>query len=173
LYVPYQEGIFMAAPSSWTQNLEIDLGLIEVRDNFDEHWTMRALAGSSVGVDPEDSLSAASELSQAVNGLMAAMPVAKTELATILGSPGNDYQRCLWYTLAGRDPLGTAVDLGRLVELLAARAQLAREAAVMGSGVVVSPDPYVSDAADGPLGAYSADFTLGTQWMGLAQAPQD
>lgn len=162
----------MPAPSSWTQNLQIDLGLVEVRDNVDEHWTMRALAGASVGVDPEDALTAASELSRAVNGLLAAMPVAKSELVTILGSPGNDYQRCLWYNLAGRDPLGTAVDLGRLVGLLTARAHLAREAAVTGSGVAVAPDPYVSDCADGPLGAYSADFMLGSQWMGFAPIPQ-
>lgn len=162
----------MSKPLNWSQNIDIDLGLTEVRDCSDEHWTMRALAGASVGVDPEDALSAASELSRAVNGLMAGRPDAKHALATILGGCGTDYQRCLWYNLAGRDPLGTAVDLGRLAELLAARAQLARDAAIGGSGVVISPDPYVTDGTDGPLGLFSSDFTLGRQWLAFADPPQ-
>ena len=153
---------------NWSQNIDIDLGLAEVRDCNDEHWTMRALAGASVGVDPEDALSAASELSRAVNGLMAGHPEAKAELATILGGRGNDYQRCLWYALAGRDPLGTSVDLGRLVDLLGARAQCAHDAALSGRGVVLSPTPYVTDSVDGPLGVFSADFTLGAQWAPFA-----
>jgi hypothetical protein len=154
----------MAINSEWVRNIDVDLGLIEVRDCSDEHWTMRALAGASVGVDPEDALSAATELSGAVNGLMAGHSDAKAALAGILGGRGNDYQRCLWYVLAGRDPLGTSVDLGRLVELLSGRAALARGAAVNGSGVLVEADPYVTDEADGPLGVFSGDFTLGAQW---------
>ena len=155
---------------NWLQNIDVDLGLIEMRDCCDEHWTFRALAGASVGVDPEDALTAASELSRTVNGLMAGQSDAKTALAAILGGRGNDYQRCLWYILAGRDPLGTSVDLGRLVELLAARAQLAREGAVFGSGVVIADDPYVTADVDGPLGVFSGDFTLGAQWAPFAQA---
>jgi hypothetical protein len=158
----------MSKAFNWSLNIDIDLGLAEVRDCNDEHWTMRALAGASVGVDPEDALSAASELSRAVNGLMAGNRETKSELATILGGRGNDYQRCLWYALAGRDPLGTSVDLGRLVELLGARAQLARNAAARGSGIVLSPAPYVTDSVDGPLGVFSPEFTLGAHWSPFA-----
>ena len=151
----------MSAETNWERNIEIDLGLAEVRDCPDEHWTMRALAGASVGVDPEDALSAAAELSGAVGGLMAGHGDAKASLATILGACGNDYQRCLWYVLAGRDPLGTSVDLGRLVELLAGRAVLARDAAVNGTGVRVEPDPYVTDQVDGPTGLRPAGLHHG------------
>ncbi len=160
----------MTATSNWTRDLDLDLGLIEIRDCPDEHWTLRALAGASVGVDPEDALSAAAELSKAVNGLMAGFGHAKVALATILGGRGNDYQRCLWYALAGRDPLGTAVDLGRLVELLDRRRSLAREAATAGTGVTVAHDPYVTDVVDGPLGVFSAAFTLGRQWRPFAES---
>jgi hypothetical protein len=93
----------MPTQRSFERNIEIDLGLAEVRDCPEEHWTMRALAGASV-------------------------------------------------------------DLGRLVELLSGRAALARDAAVTGSGLIVERDPYVTDQADGPLGAFSGDFTLGGQW---------
>ena len=72
--------------------------------------------------------------------------------------------------MAGRDPLGTAVDLGRLVELLQRRCTLAREAAAAGTGVVVSDDPYVSDEVDGPLGVFPAEFTLGPQWRPFAHS---
>ena len=158
----------MTATTNWMRDLDLDLGLIEIRDCADEHWTLRALAGASVGVDPEDAFSAAAELADAVNGLMAGFDCAKVAVATILGGRGNDYQRCLWYALAGRDPLGTAVDLGRLVELLGARRALARKAAVTGTGVAVARDPYVTDEADGPLGVYSPEFTLGPQWHPFA-----
>ena len=160
----------MTGIANWTRDLDLDLGLIEIRDCLDEHWTLRALAGASVGVDPEDALVAAAELSEAVNGLMGGFTPAKAALAAILGGRGNDYQRCLWYILAGRDPLGTAVDLGRLVELLQRRCTLAREAAAACTGVVVADDPYVTDEVDGPLGVFPAEFTLGPQWRPFAHS---
>jgi hypothetical protein len=173
LYVPALKRNFdMPAEANWKRDIEIDLGLAEVRDCPDEHWTMRALAGASVGVDPEDALSAATELSGAVNGLMAGHHGAKAALATVLGACGNDYQRCLWYVLAGRDPLGTSVDLGRLVELLGGRAALSRDAAVNGTGVRMEADPYVTDKVDGPLGVFAGDFTLGSQWSPFVDSVQ-
>jgi len=167
---PSEKEVDMNEVQKLFQNVDLDLSLAEVRDCGDEHWTFRALAGASVGVDPEDALSSAIELSGAVNGLMAGHQSAKGCLANILGGRGNDYQRCLWYILAGRDPLGTSVDLGRLVELLARRAAMARQAAVNGSGVTVAADPYVTDEADGPLGVYPADFKLGAHWTPFAAA---
>jgi hypothetical protein len=167
-YVFAERGLDMTTETNWTRDLDLDLGLIEIRDCADEHWTLRALAGASVGVDPEDAFSAAAELAEAVNSLMAGLDMAKVALATILGGRGNDYQRCLWYALAGRDPLGTAVDLGRLVEVLDARRALACKAAATGTGVAVARDPYVTDVADGPLGVFSPQFTLGPQWQPFA-----
>ena len=158
----------MTGIAKWLQNIDLDLGLAEIRDSVDEQWTLRALAGASVGVSPDDAYSAARELSDVVNGLMAGIDGSKAALATILGGAGNDYQRCLWYNLAGRDPLGTAVDLARLVELLDRRRQLAREGAAAMTGVTVAHEPYVTDEVDGPLGAFPADFTLGKQWRPFA-----
>ena len=159
----------MKGISNWTRNIDLELGLAEIRDCADEQWTLRALAGASVGIEPDEAYSAAHELSETVNALMAGIAGAKAALATILGGRGNDYQRCLWYTLAGRDPLGTAVDLARLVELLERRRTLAREAASAMSGVSLAHAPYVTDEGDGPLGLFSADFTLGRQWRPFAE----
>jgi hypothetical protein len=158
----------MSRTVDWTRDIDIDLGLTEIRDCNDEPWTLRALAGASVGVDIEDALSAARELSETVNGLMACADGAKASLARILGGRGNDYQRCLWYNLAGRDPLGTSVDLARLVGLLAARAALAQASVVAMSGVTFARDPYVTEDADGPVGIFDADFSLDRQWQPFA-----
>lgn len=158
----------MTGISEWTKNIDIDLGLTEIRDSVDEQWTLRALAGASVGVEAGDAYAAARELSDIVNGLMAGIDGSKAALATILGGRGNDYQRCLWYNLAGRDPLGTAVDLARLVQLLGRRRELAREAASAMTGVSIAHDPYVTDEVDGPLGSFSGEFTLGRQWRPFA-----
>lgn len=159
----------MTGISDWMRNIDLDLGLTEIRDSGDEQWTLRALAGASVGVEPEEAYSAAHELSEAVNGLMAGIDGSKAALARILGGRGNDYQRCLWYSVAGRDPLGTAVDLARLVELLDRRRMLAREAAAAMTGVMAAHDPYVTDEVDGPLGVFSPDFKLGRQWRPFAE----
>lgn len=159
----------MTGISDWTRNIDLDLGLTEIRDSSDEQWTLRALAGASVGVEAEEAYSAARELSEAVNGRMGGIEGSKAALATILGRRGNDYQRCLWYSVAGRDPLGTAVDLARLVELLDRRRKLARDAASAVTGVTVAHDPYVTDEVDGPLGMFSPDFTLGRQRRPFAE----
>lgn len=160
----------MTGISDWTKNIELDLGLMAVRDSSDEQWTYRALAGASVGVAPEEAYSAARELSDVVNGMMAGVDGCKAALATILGGRGNDYQRCLWYSLAGSDPLGNAVDLGCLVALLDRRRKLASEAAAAMTGAKIEHDPYVTDDVDGPLGVFPSKFKLGTQWSPFAQA---
>jgi hypothetical protein len=129
---------------NWSRNLDLDLALIEVRDCIDAHWTLRSLCGASVGVDPHDALVAARDLSETVNALMAGEATAKLRLASILGDHGNDYQRCLWYAVAGRSPLGAAVDLHELLQLLERRAALAREAARLGTGVTLADNVTLS-----------------------------
>jgi hypothetical protein len=155
----------MSDIAKWTKDIDLELGLTEIRDCVDEQWTLRALCGASVGVDPEEAHGAAFELSEVVNGLMVGSQSAKASLAVILGGRGNDYQRCLWYSVAGRDPLGSAVDLDRLVKILGRRREFARAAARCSSGVTLTADPYVTDDVDGPLGRFSSDFTLGRQWL--------
>lgn len=153
----------------WLEGLDIDLGLIEVRDDVDAPWERRALAGASVGMDPEEALIQAHELASAIDLMVAGNPLGKPALAGILGDPGNDYQRCLWYTVAGRHPLAIASEVRHLVDLLRTREEQWREAGRTGRSAVKAPSPYMNDEADGPLGEYPKDFELGAQWQGIAE----
>lgn len=160
----------MAIAARWLTSFDIDLGLCEVRDNPDEPWTKRALAGASVGVDPSDAYYAASELLNVVEWIVRGEPDGKKRLARILGCPGNDYQRCLWYMVAGRDPLGLQSDLAWLATALSARLSAMQANLANELGVHLTPDPYLSDCADGPLGVFSGDFVLAAHWRPFTQA---
>src|SRR3546814_2058090 len=85
-------------------------------------WEVRALAGASIGIDPIAGLRAVIELSSALERIVRGESEGKTQLAAILDRAGDDYQRCLWYTVAGRDPLAVATSFGELEKLMAARA---------------------------------------------------
>src|SRR3546814_9720515 len=69
----------------------------------------------------------------------------KAQLASILGRAGDDYQRCLWYTVAGRDPLAVATSFGELEKLMAARAMLWVEADDRGLTPAKADNPYRSE----------------------------
>lgn len=153
----------------WLSGLNVDLGLMEVRDDVDEQWERRALAGASIGMDPQDALLLAHELASAIDFLVAGSPLGKIALAGILADDRNDYQRCLWYALAGRHPFSVATDVRWLVGLLRARAQQWADAIAAGRSVTKGPCPYVTDRVEGPVGDFSADFELGGQWEGIAE----
>lgn len=151
--------------------VDIDLGLKEVRDNPDLNWTIRALAGHSIGIDPEDGFLAARELREAICWAVDGRPEGKRRLAAILGCNGDDYQRALYYSLAGRGPVGMIDDLDELVKLMQARSDAAHEAIVRELGVVVADAPYrFFDEADGPLGRFDPDFAFGAAWDGLTRS---
>src|SRR3546814_3766706 len=71
-------------------------------------------------------------------------------LAAILDRAGDDYQRCLWYTVAGRDPLAVATSFGEREKLMAARALLWVEAGDRGLAPTKSDNPYWTTAPAGP-----------------------
>lgn len=153
----------------WLHDLNIDLGLIEVRDDPDACWERRALAGASVGTDPGITLAEAYMLACTIDRIVAGDPDGKRELAEILGDARNDYQRCLWYTLAGRHPFAIATDVRWLTGLLRARDAQWMAARKAGRTVTKEPSPYVTDAADGPVGVFGRDFVLGPQWQGIVE----
>mgnify|MGYP003444505758 FL=1 len=151
--------------------LDIDLGLIEVRDNPDESWTMRALAGHSVGMPPEDGFLAARELQEALCWAADGRPEGKRRLAEILGCRGDDYQRALYYSVAGRGPVAMLLDLQRLVAMMQARADAAHVSAANGHAVAAAEPPYrFFGEADGPRGRFEEDFDFGPAWDGIARS---
>jgi hypothetical protein len=152
----------------WLDGIDVDLTLIETRDDPDEPWTRRALAGASVGVDPMDAYEGAQELVEAVGLMVGGNPDGKASLARILGKGGNDYQRSLWYAVAGRGALSVAADLHWLMAVLASRAEVWLGRKGWDLPVNKQPDPYVTDRPEGPVGRFRSSFELGAHWDGIA-----
>ncbi|MGL5839644.1 MAG: hypothetical protein ACRCY3_14205 [Sphingorhabdus sp.] len=88
----------------WLDPFDPDLHLKEVRDDPDAPWTRRALAGVSVGIPTRSGFQKCEELLNAILMICNGIGAGKIKLAEILSAKRDDYQRCLWFALAGRDP---------------------------------------------------------------------
>src|SRR3546814_9572708 len=89
----------------------------------------------------------------------------KRKLASQLANPdGDDFQRCIYFCLAGRGVVDMIDDLLWLERLLEARGRVAGDVRrrQVGLGALVSP--YVADAPDGPIVAAAEDFPQGPSW---------
>jgi hypothetical protein len=150
--------------------VDLDLGLIEVRDNADESWTMRALAGHSVGMPALDGYLAARELHTAIAFCVDGRPEGRRKLAALLSAEDIDYQRSLYFAVAGRGPLAMLVDMKRLADMMEARLRAAEVASAKGRAIKVQTSPYVHfDGPDGPPGQFCPDFEMAPAWEGIAQ----
>ena len=89
----------------------------------------------------------------------------RARLATILSTACDDFQRAIYYCLAGRGVGEMAEAMDWLLAILKARG---RTAAWLSRLRVHRRDlvsPYVSEAPDGPLVSPDADFELGRSWF--------
>jgi hypothetical protein len=154
---------------TWIFGINVDATLIETRDNEDLPWENRALAGASVGVDPVAGLQAVTELETALNAVLRGDYAGKSALARILSATSCDYQRALWYNLAGRHPLTVASALGGLRKMMNARAEMWLMADRLGLQPTREPDAYFTNRQEGPRGIFSGAFSLGSHWRGIAE----
>lgn len=152
---------------SETECVDVDLELIDVRDNVDESWTLRALAGQSVGMPLEDGYLASAELLCAFEWICDGNPAGKAKLAEILFNTCNDYQRALYYIIAGRGPFGAIADLPRLVALMKSRLLFGRHGVKQDLGIKMQREPYLEERPDGPLHAKDVSFELPRSWDGF------
>jgi len=149
---------------TWIDGVNVDDELVATRDNETLTWDIRVLAGASIGIDPIQGYAAVCELSDAIDGVVCHDKSARAALAAILGRDVCDYQRCLWYTLAGRHPLSVAAYIKELRQLMAGRAEMWLTAERQRKNPVKEPNPYQTDRAEGPLGRFDSDFRLGSHW---------
>jgi len=82
----------------------------------------------------------------------------------ILGNRCDDYQRCLYFILAGRGIVQMLDDLMWLEELLEARGRVAGKLFKRRLPVMPQVRPYVASEPDGPLVAVARDFAQGPSW---------
>ncbi len=125
--------------------------------------TRRMLANASIGMEPTDAYYSTRELREAVEIVHAGKADAKIRLTNILATGCDDYQRCLYFSLAGRGVVQMMEDLEWLEDLLGARARLSEQRFREKEPTIPCNRPYVSAEPDGPLIA-RGDFSEGPSW---------
>ena len=140
--------------------INVDTALIDAAEHEFTHPVLKVFLLLSIGTDPEAAYDAAEELASALNQLARDETVAKHRLAQILGRPGRDYQRALFYSVAGRGIYSNAAQLNALVPLLQARRDVWASMTQAGRPVSTQGQSYLAPAGEGPQGTFNPDFEL-------------
>jgi hypothetical protein len=143
---------------------DLDLTLRDASLDPANRATRRMLAAAAIGTEVNDGYYAAVELREAVQWVHEGEPGAKLKLSMILGNQCDDYQRCLYFILAGRGIVQMLDDLTWLEELLEARGRVAGKLFKQRSPVMPQMRPYVASEPDGPLVAVNRQFQQGPSW---------
>ncbi|MCW1431983.1 hypothetical protein [Novosphingobium sp. JCM 18896] len=140
---------------------------IQLRDEaLDERNSpaRRMVANASIGIEPFDAYYSTRELREAVEGVHEGRIGAKKRLARILGTECDDYQRCLYYQLAGRGVIQMLEVLTWLEALLGKRTVISADLFRAKEWPAVMVNPYVAAQPDGPLVSADPDFEEGPSW---------
>ena len=128
--------------------------------------TRRMIANAAIGVETCDAYYSTCELLEALEAVLeVGGPKNKAKLATVLSNNCDDFQRCLYYCLAGRGIVQMLEDLEWLAGILKARGQIeGEEIRKHGRQPLPLVNPYVAAAPDALLVSASADFQEGPSW---------
>ncbi len=148
----------------FTGPIDLDITLREASLDPDIRDTRRAIAAASIGVEPEDAYYSVRELREACEWIHEDEPGGKRKLTQILGNACDDYQRCIYYNLAGRGVVVLLDDLLWLEALLLGRGRVAGFLHREKLPKVQMKAPYVAAAPDGPLGRFEPEFAIGPSW---------
>jgi hypothetical protein len=143
---------------------DLDLTLKDASSDPSIRPTRRMIAAACIGVGPEDAYYSVRELREAVEWIHEGEPAGKRKLTTILSAPCDDFQRCIYYALAGKGIVLILDDLQWLEEVLQARGKLAGELLRNKRPMLPLVSPYVASEPDGPVGRFDVDFEIGPSW---------
>ena len=125
----------------------------------------RVLAGLCIGMDEEDALAAVNELHAAVAAAVGSGSAGAERLMEVLSNRAcDDFQRALYYALAGRGLDNMVTSLRWLREVLRVRRRASSWAQLNDVPIVREPNPYVSDRPDGPVPAFEPNVQFGPSW---------
>src|SRR3546814_11352133 len=109
------------------------------------------LANAAIGMHVEDAYYSVRELREAVSWIHEGETGGKRKLASILSNPaGDDFQRCIYFCLAGRGVVEMIDDLMWLEELLEASGLVAGDLQPRQLRARQPVSPYVAAEPDGP-----------------------
>ena len=152
-------------PEYLIPSVDLDIALRDAGVDEMNRATRRSLANASIGVEAFDAYHSARELFETLEALHEGERGAKRKLTQVLSCGCDDYQRCLYYTLAGRGVLQMLDDLEWLLDLLKARCEISASLFRAGALPQVQVNPYVSAEPDGPVPARGSDFEQGASWF--------
>lgn len=161
----------MQLPNWFTKHcaepFDIDAELKEIADSDHEQNSLRVLALLSIGLPAEEAFLRCRELLETVQWSASDIPAGKRRVAALLGANENDFQRALYYALAGRGAIAMLADLQRLTHILESRYLLSIAVGNHGVNTTQPFNPYFIDKPDGPLGTFDPDYTLSDIWDGI------
>jgi hypothetical protein len=143
---------------------DIDAELKEIADSDHEQNSLRVLALLSIGLPADEAFLRSRELLETVQSSASGLSAGKHQLAALLGANENDYQRAVYYALAGRGAIAMLADLQRLTNVLESRYLLSIATDDHGVQITQPFNPYLTDKPDGPLGIFDPDYTLSDIW---------
>lgn len=150
--------------SPFVDNFDLDITLKDAALDETNSPTRRMLANAAIGVEPDDAYFSAVELKEAIEWLHEGVAGSKRKLAAILGNRCDDYQRCLYYILAGRGVVQMLDDLAWLTDVLKARGRMAGKLGRARRAPLPLASPYVAPQADGPVVSPHEEFNQGPSW---------
>ena len=135
--------------ASFRERFDLDITLRDAALDADNRPTRRMIANAAIGIDVEDAYYSVREL----------------KLAAILANDGaDDFQRCIYFCLAGRGVVAMLDDLEWLEDLLERRGRVAGEQKRMKTTLMPLMKPYVADTPDGPMVKLDGEFEQGPSW---------
>lgn len=145
-------------------DFDLDIVLRDASCDAEVLPVRRAIAALCIGMDVNDAFYSVRELREAVTLVLNDAEGGREKLVRILANRCDDFQRALYYALAGRGVVAMLEALDWLSALLVARGRVA--GSLSRSRITRKPlqSPYVSEEPDGPIVSGDAGFRLGRAW---------
>ena len=143
---------------------DIDIVLRDASIDPHNRPTRRIIANAAIGVAADDAYYSLRELREAVSWVHEGDERGKPRLKRMLANECDDYQRCLYYALAGRGIVQMLDDLEWLEDILEARARVVGAVRRAKGRCMPLVAPYVASDPDGILPAAEGDFVQGPSW---------
>jgi hypothetical protein len=151
--------------SKFRDRFDLDITLRDAALDAENRPTRRMIANAAIGMDVEDAYYSVRELREAVSWVHEGVPAGKLKLSELLANDGSDdFQRCVYFSLAGRGVVAMLDDLEWLEDLLERRGRVAGEQRRLKANLMPLINPYVAAAPDGPLVKLDSDFEQGPSW---------
>ncbi|WP_210358993.1 hypothetical protein [Sphingomonas beigongshangi] len=147
------------------ERFDLDITLRDAALDPENRPTRRMIANASIGMHVEDAYYSVRELREAVSWAHEGVSAGKAKLSAILANEGaDDFQRCIYFCLAGRGVVTMLDDLEWLEDLLERRGRVAGEQRRLKASRMPLTNPYVADAPDGPMVKLDGAFEQGPSW---------